>query len=412
MGIRAGSFSTPASTGSMTVPVQWGFNPTWVFLLATSCTADGTWQTGNSCLSRGIAARNTAGALDTFVHKLTFGASSACSSIGVDSTVEISSTLTALGTTPLVAAAVTGFTTSDFTLNFTTSSTGYKVFWIAGNDPAVYKDVTALGLQGLTWGHVATGAILVGMSDTSGFPTPGVPQTWSPGGGSLWTGVFGMGKTGTGTQDFISYGPCYNTGQQIIGLLRSSIWSYSSDVYAFGQVNLGTYTGLVSGTDINVTGSGTGGTCGLLVFDGTSAAADEFSVASTVSGQTIRTPGIDPDAVIFMGGHGANYIDNPAYTGVSFGVVTDAGDRWVVAAGNNWSSGAAQYQSTSESWISGWAPHNAPSATKGTAVLSGGSVTTTTTNVGDPYYTLRYAAFGPGIPDSTIKVSMYQRFHE
>ena len=57
-GAVADTVAVPGSPGTLTI-TGLPFQPTWVFIVASDATADDTWQSGTSCMSRGLGGKDT-----------------------------------------------------------------------------------------------------------------------------------------------------------------------------------------------------------------------------------------------------------------------------------------------------------------------------------------------------------------
>lgn len=403
--IKAAAFATPAATGNLAV-TGLGFAPTWALLVAVNATADDTWQTGNSCIAKGIIGTDPAGALFQVCNKIVFDATSeATSSIALTVAIEISSTRTAIGTTPIYSAALVSFDTDGFTLNFTTAVSGYKVFYLAGDhiSQAAYK--RGAGVVGLTWGEIAKAAFYVGISDTSGDP----PTTWN---GGAWTALFGCGATGGANENkFVCWSPGYNTNEKYNEIDYphwGDHWGAADDPFAFGTVIQGSYEAHTSGTDINVTsqGAGAGTDMAMVALAQINANAEDLDVSASVGGTADSPVAFEPEFSLCIGGVAQfRLTKDAAHTGASIGVATADGEQWLVACGTKMGTGAARYQSEILSWMSGWEPYNAPTViTAGTMTILGDGVRFTTTAADDARVLVRHAVFGGGFLPQIYRV--------
>lgn len=421
--VKAGRFSTPAGTGNLAVTGV-GFQPTWVYLVGVTNTADNTWQTGASkSITMGMFALNVGATMQQAVKKVVFDATDmASSSHAIDHVLELGSARANMGVSRIYAASAVSLDADGFTLNFSVAAAGYTVFYVASNDPAqaafkrsIPPDPT--GPFGMNLGTTPVGAYGIGISDTAS-ATNG---NWN---GSPWTSLFTVGRVGDdgalGTDQFACWSPGYNSSQHYNHIQGAAInagtWGAADDPNVFGTVVQGFYKAVVSGNDLTGTLHGAGfGTNMSVVVIGDLFAAGSQAVASASVGGVVNSTGFgfDPSWAMIIGGTGHGNAGDWAHTGAAIGCVTENGEMWMVACGTKMGAatrGPATYQTDQLAWMSGWEPYNNPTAkTDGTAAMIADGIRFTTSDNGHATRDVYFALFGPTAPSPETFIPQFFR---
>ena len=385
-GAAADTIDVPGSPGTLTI-TGLPFEPTWVFIVASDATADDTWQSGTSCMSRGLGGMDPGGSLFQTVTRMVFDATTQVAS-GYDEghIIEVASARGAMGANLLVKATLTGFTADGFTLSFSNVSANTKFHYLAGDQAAALSDISFATLAGLTWDNTPAGGIYLGLSDAA---SSAVPRNWN---GGAYTAQVGAGRIAEENEspesDFIWWDPGYNTTQHFNGIDGPlNDWAgIFNDIWFFGSVLRRPMQMFRVANDVLIRDAGAW-VASLLVLADTYAQAtsgDAGDSVSDVADITWADPDFTPAALVHIQGSTVGFAaEDPDHTGASIGVATKD-NMWVVALSSKHGFGASIYRSDALSWISAWDPHDVPtdmSAGTSIPILNGARVTTVVADV-------------------------------
>ena len=385
-GAAADTIDVPGSPGTLTI-TGLPFEPTWVFIVASDATADDTWQSGTSCMSRGLGGMDPGGSLFQTVTRMVFDATTQVAS-GYDEghIIEVASARGAMGANLLVKATLTGFTADGFTLSFSNVTANMKFHYLAGDQAAALSDISFATLAGLTWDNTPAGGIYLGLSDAA---SSSVPRNWN---GGAYTAQIGAGRIAVENEspesDFIWWDPGYNTTQHFNGIDGPvNDWAgIFNDIWFFGSVLRRPMQMFRVANDVLIRDAGAW-VASLLVLADTYAQAtsgDAGDSVSDVADITWADPDFTPAALVHIQGSTVGFAaEDPDHTGASIGVATKD-NMWVVALSSKHGFGASIYRSDALSWISAWDPHDAPtdmSAGTSIPILNGARVTTVVADV-------------------------------
>lgn len=371
-GGSTGAVEVPASPGEVVV-TGLGFAPQWIFFCAVNAPADDDWFLGPSCMSKGIVALDQEGDIFQRMSALVFDHSGQVASHFDARAVVVEDARGVLYENTLFSADVTSLDADGFTLDFDVAATGYRVYWIAGENAAQGTDITFATAAGLVWDNVPNGALYVGLSDVA---SGSIPRSWN---GTAATAQTGFGRLQPAADDvntsaFIWWDPGYNGFHRYNQIGGPSVgWAgLTQDPWVFGTVIQHPFYMDRAGNDVAISGAFLSWVAGLVTIADTDVAAavgDAHEDVGEEADVSWGDPDFKPVGSIHIGGNTKGLLGNDsAHVGASIGASVGTDEGWVCAVGTKMGFGAACYRSEQYHWISAWEPFDNPTdMTAGTA---------------------------------------------
>jgi hypothetical protein len=381
-GTAVDTIAVPSSPGTLAV-TGLGFEPTWLFVVATNAASEDSWQLGDSCMSKGIAGIdfNTGDIFQAMNRIVLDETAQGASGYDADVLIEVADERGAIGEHIVFRAELISFDSDGFTLDFTHAASGYVFHYLAGEHAASAQDISFSAAVELFWDSFPNAAIYVGLSDVA---APITPSSWN---GAVWTAQTGAGRIQPADDpqqsEFIWWCPGYNFAQkynQIEGPLLD--WAgVFQDPWFFGSVLQSPIYIYRDENNVTILSSGNW-VAALLILADTDAAAASGDAADTV-GEVAdigwSDPSFRPSALLHIQGNTKGLLSqDAAHAGASIGA-SSGGKYWAVALGSNMGVGAAVYRTELYSWISAWDPFDDPdtmSAGISTGVANAARLTT------------------------------------